>query len=176
MYRVSLFLVLRPPSVLLKGKQMKTAAFFLLLLLPCAHASPVDDMNELIDALYRADGEAVYRCLSHENRESLAMMLTMFRLAPQELAGRLRQELGVQLSSSDISILDEGGLVRVIIDSPGFRSEMPPSRDMITCENYSMRGDTAVVHVNVCGWAGPYSYSMIMQEGDWKLAANVLGD
>jgi hypothetical protein len=133
-------------------------------------ASPQDDMNELIDAVYRADGEAVFRSLTLENRQALSMMVTMFRLAPGEVAEQLRQELQVQLSTSEISCMREEDLVRIILDSPMFRNEIPWPRHMVSIESCSMAGDTALVTVTIEGEPNSYSYPMILQEGSWKLA------
>lgn len=139
-------------------------------------ASPQDDMNQLIDAVYRADGEAVFRSLTLENRQALSMMVTMFRLAPGEVAEQLRQELQVQLSTSEISCMQEEDLVRVILDSPMFRNEIPWPRHMVSIENCTMEGDTAVVTVTIEGEPNSYSYPMVLQEGSWKLATEFFPD
>ena len=127
-------------------------------------------MNCLIDALYRADGEAVYRSLTLENQEALSMMVCMFRLAPGEVANQLRQELEVQVSSSEIASMSEQELIRIIINSPMFRDEMPWPRDMISLGDCTMAGDTAIVHISITGEPNTYSYPMVFQQGTWRLA------
>jgi len=150
--------------------KMKFASAILFLIAFLTLASPSDDMSCLIDALYRADGETVYRSLTRENQEAISMMVTMFRLAPGEVADQLRQELQVQVSSSEIISMDEEELVRIIIDSPMFREELPWSRDMISLEDCSMAGDTAIVVVSITGEPNTYSYPMVLQDGAWRLA------
>lgn len=149
---------------------MKTAVLLLPVIVFFCHASPQDDMNCLIDALYRADGETVYRSLTRENQEALSMMVTMFRLAPGEVANQLRQELQVQVSSSEIANMNEEELISIIIDSPMFRDEMPWPREMITLDECTMSGDTAIVHITIVGEPNTYSYPMVLQEGYWRLA------
>lgn len=133
-------------------------------------------MSCLIDALYRADGETVYRSLTRENQEALSMMVSMFRLAPGEVAEQLRQELQVQVSTSEIVSMNEEELVRIIIDSPMFREELPWSRDMISLEECSMRGDTAMVTVSIVNEPNTYSYPMVLQDGTWRLATAFFGE
>ena len=151
---------------------MKSASVFLFITAFLANASPRDDMSYLIDALYRADGETVYRSLTRENQEAISMMISMFRLAPGEVADQLRQELQVQVSTSEIASMDEEELVRIIIDSPMFREELPWSRDMISLEDCSMAGDTAIVVVSITGEPNTYSYPMVLQDGAWRLATD----
>jgi len=140
------------------------------------HASPQDDMSSLIDALYRADGDTVFRSLTRENQEAISMMITMFRLVPGEVANQIRQELDVQVSTSEILNLREQDLVRIIIDSPMFRNEMPWPRQMITCNDCVMLGDTAVVYVSISGEDSTYGYPMVLQEGSWRLATEFFKD
>jgi len=133
-------------------------------------ASPADDMNCIIDAIYRADGETVYRGLTSENQEALSMLVTMFRFAPGEVCNQLRQELDVQLSTSEVANLQEEDLVRIILDSPVFREEVPWSRDMLSLDECPMRGDTAFVRITIDGEPNAYTYPMVMQCGTWRLA------
>ncbi len=100
------------------------------------------------------------------------MMVSMFRLAPGEVASQLRQELQVQLSSSEIACMNEEALIAVIIDSPMFRNEVPWPRDYIRCTEFTMLGDTALVHVSIQGEDSVYSYPMVLQEGTWRIATN----
>ena len=155
---------------------MRMAALLLVLTALLALASPQDDMSCLIDAIYRADGEAVYRSLTLENQEALSMMVTMFRLAPGEVADHLRQELQVQVSTSEIVSMSEEELVRIIIDSPMFKNELPWSRDMISLDECTMSGDTAIVTVTITGEPNSYSYPMVLQEGRWRLATEFFGE
>jgi|GEM_PF-1561640 len=155
---------------------MRTAILLSSLIAAVASASPADDMNSVLDALYRADGEAVYRCLSNENQQALSMMMSMFRLAPDQVAQQFRQELSVQITSSEILSLTEESFISVVINSPFFRSELPVSRDMISCESVTMVGDTAIVRVAICGVDSIYSHPMLFQEGSWRVADNFFGD
>ena len=154
---------------------MRSALQFLLFIVTMAIASPESDMNSIIDALYQADGETVFRGLSNENQEALAMIVAMVRLAPDQVATQLRSELDVQLSSSEVSTLTEQGLISVIVDSPFFRREIPSSRDMINCENFTMRGDTALVFISIVNEDSIYSYPMLLQEGTWRIAGDLFG-
>ncbi len=133
-------------------------------------ASPEGDMNLIIDAVYRADGETVYRGLSNENQEALSMVMVMMTLAPDQVALQLREQLDVQISPSEISSLNEQELISVIIDSPFFRGEIPYSRDMIACESHTMLGDTALVYISIVNEDSVYRYPMMLQEGTWRIA------
>lgn len=155
----------------IEGKTaMKFAFLSLSIFTLFAHASPSEDMSRIIDALYRADGEAVYGSLTLENQQAISMMISMFRLAPGEVANQIRQELDVQVSASEILNLREQDLIRIIIDSPMFRNEMPWPRQSLTCEECVMQGDTAFVYVSICGEDSAYGYPMVLQEGSWRLA------
>lgn len=151
---------------------MRSFAVSVFVVVFLAFSSPEDDMNSLIDALYRADGETVFRSLTRDNQEALSMMVSMFRLAPGEVASQLRQELQVQLSSSEITCMNEEDLIGVIIDSPMFRNELPWPRDYISCTEYTMLGDTALVQVSIQGEDSVYSYPMVLQEGTWRIATS----
>ncbi len=150
---------------------MKRIAILSLLLLAARGiASPEADMNTILDALYRADGDTVYRGLTLENQEALSTVMVMLRMAPAEVANRLRQDLDVQISSSEVCSLSEQDLISVIIDSPFFRSELPYSRDMISCEDHEMQGDTAVVFISILNEDSVYRHSMVLQQGTWRVA------
>ncbi len=149
---------------------MRSVILFLLALTATALASPEGDMNTVIDALYRTDGETVYKGLTTENQEALAMIVAMVRLAPDRVALQLRRELDVQISSSEVASLGVQELITVIIDSPFFRRELPGSRDMINCENHTMRGDTALVYISIVNEDSVYSYPMMFQQGSWRIA------
>lgn len=149
---------------------MRSAVLFLLTLTVIVAASPEGDMNTVIDALYRADGETVYKGLTIENQEALAMIIAMVKLAPDQVALQLRRELDVQISSSEVFSLSEQELITVIIDSPFFRNEIPYSRDMIDCDNHIMLGDTALVYISIVNEDSVYRYHMMFQEGTWRIA------
>ena len=151
---------------------MKIVLLFILFLTTVLSASPEEDMNLIIDAVYRADGETVFRGLSNENQEALSMVMVMVTLAPDQVAVQLREQLDVQISPSEVASLSTQGLVAVIIDSPFFRRELPYSRDMITCESHTMLGDTALVYVSVADGDSLYGYPMMLQEGSWRIAGN----
>ena len=151
---------------------MRSVILFLLILTAFMTASPEGDMSIVIDALYRADGETVYRGLSTENQESLAMVIAMVRLAPDQVALQLRQELNIQISSSEVAALSEQELISLIIDSPFFRDEIPYSRDMIACESHTMLGDTALVYISIVNEDSVYRYPMMLQEGTWRIATS----
>lgn len=155
---------------------MKIAILACLCLNLALLATPEEDMGSLLDALYRVDGETVFRSLTRENQEAISMMVSMFRLAPEEVAAELRQELQAQVSSSEIMCMREEDLVRIIIDSPGFREHIPYSRDMISLEIGEMCGDTAFVKVVIEGEAETWDYPMVMQDGSWKLATPFFSD
>lgn len=148
---------------------MRFTTLILALVITSMFASPEEDMNCIIDAVYRADGETVYRGLTNESQEALSMMVTMFRIAPGEVADHLRQELDVQLSTSEVVNLREEDLVRVILNSPVFREEVPWSRDAISLAECPMRGDTAFVRVTIIGEQNTYTYPMVLQDGTWRL-------
>lgn len=149
---------------------MKKVILFLLIFGSIVVAAPEDDMNLIIDAVYRSDSETVYRGLSIENREALSGVISMMRIAPGQVAQQIREELEVQISTADIVSIDGAGLVRVIIDSPFFKRELPSSRDMIICENHVMQGDTAVVYVSIAESDSLFGYPMLLQEGSWKIS------
>ncbi|MCK5785752.1 MAG: hypothetical protein KAH54_04230 [Candidatus Sabulitectum sp.] len=149
---------------------MRSAILFVLILTVIATASPEGDMNMILDALYRADGETVYKGLTTENQESLAMVIAMVRLAPDQVALQLRQELNIQISSSEVYALSEQELISLIIDSPFFRNEIPYSRDMIACDSHTMLGDTALVYISIVNEDSVYRYPMMLQEGTWRIA------
>jgi len=151
---------------------MKIVLLFFLILATVVSASPEEDMNLIIDAVYRADGEVVYRSLSNENQEALSMVIAMLSFAPDQVAQQLRQQLEVQISPSEVASLSAQELVTVIIDSPFFRRELPYSRDMITCESHTMLGDTALVYLSVSDGDSLYGYPMMLQEGSWRIAGN----
>lgn len=151
---------------------MKIVLLFFLILTTVLFASPEEDMNLIIDAVYRADGEVVYRSLSNENQEALSMVMVMMTLAPDQVAVQLREQLDVQITPSEVASLDEQELITVIIDSPFFRRELPYSRDMITCESHTMLGDTALVYVSVSDGDSLYGYPMMLQEGSWRIAGS----
>lgn len=150
---------------------MKISLLIITSLTALLHAAPEDDMNCIIDAVYRADGETVYRGLTNESQEAITMMVTMFQFAPGEVCDQLRQELDVQLSTSEVVNLREEDLVRIILDSPVFREEVPWPRHWITCGETEMRGDTALVKVTIEGEINSYTYPMVMQDGTWRLAS-----
>ncbi len=151
---------------------MKIVLLFFLILATVVSASPEEDMNLIIDAVYRADGEVVYRSLSNENQDALSMVIAMLSFAPDQVAQQLRQQLEVQISPSEVASLSAQELVTVIIDSPFFRRELPYSRDMITCESHTMLGDTALVYLSVSDGDSLYGYPMMLQEGSWRIAGN----
>ncbi len=148
---------------------MRIAILILTVFTASMLASPEEDMNCIIDAVYRADGETLYRGLTNESQEALSMMVTMFRIAPGEVADHLRQELDVQLSTSEVVNLREEDLLRIILNSPVFRQEVPWSRDAISLAECPMRGDTAFVRVTIVGEQNTYTYPMVMQGGTWRL-------
>jgi len=150
---------------------MRIIVLFLVILVTWANASPEADMNTILDALYRADGDTVYRGLTVENQEALSTVMMMVRMAPEQVANQLRQDLDVQLSSSEVCSLSEQDLISVIIDSPFFRSELPYSRDMISCDDHEMQGDTAVVFISIVNEDSIYSHPMVLQQGTWRIAA-----
>ena len=133
-------------------------------------ASPEADMNTILDALYLADGDTVYRGLTLENQEALSTVMVMLRMAPEQIANQLRQDLDVQISSSEVCSLSEQDLISVIIDSPFFRSELPYSRDMISCDDHEMQGDTAIVFISILNEDSVYRHSMVLQQGTWRVA------
>ncbi len=149
---------------------MRTIVLSLIVLTTWANASPEADMNTILDALYRADGDTVYRGLTIENQEALSTVMLMVRMAPDQVANQLRQNLDVQLSSSEVCSLSEQDLISVIIDSPFFRSELPYSRDMINCDDHEMQGDTAVVFISILNEDSVYRHSMVLQQGTWRIA------
>ncbi|MCD4708001.1 MAG: hypothetical protein K8S62_09710 [Candidatus Sabulitectum sp.] len=149
---------------------MRSVILFLLVLTAIVTASPEGDMSTVIDALYRADGETVYKGLTIENQEALAMVIAMVRLAPDQIALQLRQLLDVQISPSEVTSLSEQELITVIIDSPFFRNEIPNSRDMIACDSHTMLGDTALVYISIVNEDSVYRYHMMFQEGTWRIA------
>ncbi len=149
---------------------MRTGLLITAVLAALMYATPVEDMNSIIDAVYRADGETVYRSLSSENQEAVSFLVTMFQFAPEEVCEEFRSELGVQLSTSEVVNIKEEELVGIILDSPFFRNEIPWERSAISCEESPMRGDTAMVKVSIIGEPNTYTYPMVLQEGSWKLA------
>ncbi|MCK5130518.1 MAG: hypothetical protein KAR40_00015 [Candidatus Sabulitectum sp.] len=149
---------------------MRRVILFLLALTAVVTASPEEDMNSIIDAVYRADGKTVYEGLTMENREALSMVIAMMSFAPDQVALQLRQQLDVQISPSEVASLDVQKLITVIIDSPFFRRELPGSRDMIFCESHTMRGDTALVYISIANEDSVYGYPMMLQEGSWRIA------
>jgi hypothetical protein len=155
---------------------MRTAILFLPALAGLIFASPAEDMNAVIDALYRADGQAVYRGLSVENQQALSMMISMFRLAPDQVAEQFRQELNVQITAAEILALTAEDLITIIINSPFFENELPVTRDMVSCESVTMSGDTALVRVALCGEDSIYCHPMLFQEGYWRIADNFFGE
>lgn len=150
---------------------MRIIVLSVIVLTTWANASPEADMNTILDALYRADGDTVYRGLTLENQEALSTVMMMVRIAPGQVADQLRQNLDVQLSSSEVCSLSEQDLISVIIDSPFFRSEIPYSRDMINCDNHEMQGDTAVVFISIMDEDSVYSHPMVFQQGTWRIAS-----
>lgn len=151
---------------------MKTTFALLLLVAMASFASPESDMNIMIDALYRADGEIIYRGLSIENQESLSMVMAMVRLAPDQIVEQFRQELDVCISSSEVVNLTAESLISVVVNSPFFKGELPYSRDMIDCTGHFMRGDTAMVYVAIVDEDSVYRHPMILQEGSWRVATS----
>lgn len=149
---------------------MRSVILFLLTLTTVMVSSPEADMNLIIDAVYRADGDAVYQGLSNENQEALSMIIAMMSFAPDQVALQLRQQLDVQISPAEVASLNAQELVTVIIDSPFFRRELPCSRDMIDCESHTMFGDTALVYVSITNEDSIYGYQMMLQEGSWRIA------
>lgn len=150
---------------------MKFIFALLLVISTVSLASPESDMNSMLDALYRADGEIIYRGLSIENQESLSLVMVMVRLAPDQVVEQFRQELDVCISSSEVVNLTAESLISVVVNSPFFREELPYSREMIDCTGHFMRGDTAIVYVAIVNEDSVYSHPMILQEGSWRVAA-----
>jgi hypothetical protein len=153
----------------LKGFRMRVIVP-VLFFIAIVSASPEDDMNAVIDGLYRADGEAILNHLSIENQEALSMVIAMVRFAPDQVADELREDLDVQISSSELSCITREELLSVIIDSPFFRREIPPLRDMITCDSHTMHGDTAYVFITIVNEDSVYSYPMMLQDGSWRIS------
>lgn len=151
---------------------MKMVLLLILFVTTVLSASPEEDMNSIIDAVYRADGETVFRGLSNENQEALSMVMVMMTIAPDQVALQLREQLDVQISPSEVASLTAQALITVIIDSPFFRRELPYSRNMITCESHTMLGDTALVYVSIVDEDSLYEYPMMLQEGSWRIAGN----
>jgi hypothetical protein len=148
---------------------MRTAAAIFLVVV-AVYASPEEDMSRVIDAMYRADGETIMNYLSDENQEALATVISMVRLIPDQISEQLRDRLDVQLSPSEVASLTGEELISVIIDSPFFRGEIPPSRDMISCDSHTMHGDTAYVFITIVSEDSVYSYPMMLQDGSWRIS------
>ncbi len=151
---------------------MKFSFALLLVITMISLASPESDMNSILDALYRADGEIIYRCLSIENQESLSMVMAMVRLAPEQVAEQFRQKLDICISPSEVVNLTSESLISVVIDSPYFREELPYSREMIDCTGHFMQGDTAMVYIAIVNEDSVYQHPMILQEGSWRVATS----
>ncbi|OPX30975.1 MAG: hypothetical protein B1H09_04100 [Gemmatimonadaceae bacterium 4484_173] len=148
---------------------MRTVAA-IFLVAAALYASPEEDMSRVIDAVYRADGETILNCLSYENQEALATVISMVRLVPEQVSEQLREQLDVQLSPGEVASLTGEEMISVIVDSPFFRSEIPPSRDMISCDSHTMHGDTAYVFITIVNEDSVYSYPMMLQDGSWKIS------
>ena len=155
---------------------MKFTFALLLAITMISLASPESDMNNILDALYRADGDIIYRGLSLENQESLSMVMAMVRLAPEQVAEQFRQELDVCISSSEVAGLTPESLISVVVNSPFFREELPYSREMIDCTGHFMQGDTAMVYITILNEDSVYRHPMILQEGSWRVAASFFGN
>jgi len=147
---------------------MRTVVTVLLVVF-VVYASPEEDMSRVIDALYRADGETILNYLSVENQEALATVISMVRLVPGQISEQLREQLDVQLSPGEVASLTGEELISVIVDSPFFRGEIPPSRDMISCNSHTMHGDTAYAFISIVNEDSVYSYPMVLQDGFWKI-------
>ena len=146
----------------------------IILLVPLALAeTPEEAFEDLLDAVYEGDADAVAERLSSQTMAMLDMVVTMIKFQPAEVAVEFSEELGITLNAEDIMDWTTTDFVDTVILSPGFIEELP-SRDEITISHFEIQGDSSTVFLTVSGISQPFGMAMIREGDTWKLSENLI--
>lgn len=154
---------------------MRPLGFFALLMIAplCLGGSPEEGVEDLLDAVYRADARAFMSCISQSNQDQLDMLVMMIRLSPEEAAEQLSSQLGEELTPEEIKHWTSLDLVELILNSQRLRSNLPPRSDVLLtgCET---SGDSATVFLGVTGVEEEFPLLMVLEDEAWKLGESFL--
>lgn len=135
--------------------------------------TPEQAFDTLVNALYTADAEGLYSCLSNESVAMLNMMLLMVKADPEAAAEQISCELGTEVTAAEISGWSAMDLISTVLSAPGFIEEFPP-RDDILVTGSQVTGDSCVVFFTLAGLDQELEMLMVKQEGSWKLDQSVI--
>ncbi len=136
-------------------------------------STPEQDFNSLLDAVYSADAESFQNCISAESNSLIEMMLTMIKLQPENAVTKISGELGVEITSEELSELTSGDFIEVVLTSPGFTAELPP-RQNIAVSDIEVNGDSSTVFFNITDRPQPFELLMVKEGETWKLDQGVI--
>ncbi len=146
----------------------------IMLLVPLALAeTPEEAFEDLLDAVYEGDADAVAERLSSQTMAMLDMVVAMIKFQPAEVAAEFSEELGITLNAEDIMDWTTTDFVDAVILSPGFIEELP-SRDEIAISHFEIQGDSSTVFLTVSGISQPFGMAMIREGDTWKLSENLI--
>jgi len=148
-------------------------AVIILLVPPALAETPEEAFEDLLDAVYEGDADAVAEHLSSQTMAMLDMVVAMIKFQPAEVAVEFSEELGLTLSAEDIMDWTTTDFVDAVILSPGFIEELP-ARDEIAISHFEIQGDSSTVFLTVSGISQPFGMAMIREGDTWKLSENLI--
>ncbi|OPX32320.1 MAG: hypothetical protein B1H09_00595 [Gemmatimonadaceae bacterium 4484_173] len=135
--------------------------------------NPEQDFDTLLDAVYSADAESFQNCISTESNGLIGMMLMMIKLQPEDAVAQISSELGVEITTEQLSAWNSTDFIETILTSPAFAAELPPRQNVVV-SGFETQGDSTKVFFNVTDLPQPFELLLVKEDGTWKLDQSVI--
>ncbi len=150
-----------------RGVEMRKSAILMavaagLLLLACGAAGPRATVEKMVTAFKAGDGSGMVSCMHPEALVELDQTVAEIKENPEESAAFLGM-MGVEASAEEISALDAGSFMTLMMKSPMFAEELGSFEFTVGAER--IEGETALVELTVNGEAT--EVKLVKYEGRW---------
>lgn len=138
------------------------AAIFGLLLLACGAAGPKATVEKMVTAFKAGDGSGMVSCMHPDALVELDQTVAEIKENPEESAAFLGM-MGVEATAEEISALDAGSFITLMMKSPMFAEELGSFEFAVGAER--IEGETAFVALTVNGETT--EVKLVKYEGRW---------
>lgn len=133
-----------------------------LLLLACGAAGPKATVEKMVTAFKAGDGSGMVSCMHPEALVELDQTVAEIKENPEESAAFLGM-MGVEATAEEISNLDAGKFITLMMKSPMFTEELGTFEFEVGAER--IEGETAFVELTVNGETT--EVKLVKYEGRW---------
>lgn len=133
-----------------------------LLLVACGAAGPKATVEKMVTAFKAGDGSGMVACMHPEALVELDQTVAEIKENPEESAAYLGM-MGVEATAEEISNLDAGSFMTLMMKSPMFAEELGSFEFSVGAER--IEGETAFVELTVNGETT--EVQLVKYEGRW---------